>query len=511
VAAGSCGPPVEQREVVVVGTGFGGLAALIRLRARGHDVLAVEQADGIGGTWRDNSYPGAGCDVPSSLYSYSFAPNPDWSARYAGQAEILDYLHRTADRFSATRSIRFGTRLVRGDWDERTRRWRLQTSTGPISARWLVAAGGTLHEPAWPDLPGLDTFRGTVFHSSRWDHGHDLRGRRVAVVGSGASALQFVPRIAPQVRRLVLLQRSAQWVLPRFDRSVTGVERRLFRRVPTAQRAVRLGVYLAAEAVALGVRHRWLRPPLTWLARRNLRRGVPDPVLRERLLPAEDIGCRRLLRSNTWYPTLARPHVAVAGDVREVRPGSVVDGDGREHPVDTLILATGFRAAEPPIYQLLHGADGASLAERFAATGARAHLGTTVAGTPNLFLLAGPNSNVQTSSVTVLEAQVDHVAAALSAARELGADRVEVHPEVAREGEQEVRRRLVDTVWATGCRAWYLDRRGRNTTNWPGTTTELRRRLRRFDPAGYLYGRGGPAPAGLGRARRPAAPSPGPA
>ena len=399
--------------------------------------------------------------MPSALYSYSYAPNPDWSARYAGQAEILDYLRRTAESHAATRSIRFGTRLLRGDWDEDDRRWRLETSTGPVSARWLVAAGGTLHEPAWPDLPGLDTFRGRVFHSSRWDHGHQLRGRRVAVVGSGASALQFVPRIAPQVRRLVLLQRSAQWVLPRFDRSVTAVERRVFRLFPPAQR----------------------------LARRHLRRSVADPELRARLLPAEDIGCRRLLRSNDWYPTLARPDVTVAGDVREVRPGSVVDGEGQEHPVDTLILATGFHAAEPPIYRLLHGADGTSLAERFAATGARAHLGTAVAGTPNLFLLAGPNSNVQTSSVTVLEAQVDHVAAALAAARDRGADRVEVHPEVARAGEREVRRRLVDTVWATGCRAWYLDRRGRNTTNWPGTTTELRRRLRRFDPAGYLFGR----------------------
>lgn len=488
MGAGSWGPPVERREVVVVGSGFGGLAALIRLRGQGHDVLVVEQADAIGGTWRDNSYPGAGCDVPSSLYSYSFAPNPDWSTRYAGQAEILDYLRRTADRFAATRSIRFGTRLLRGDWDEHERRWRLQTSSGPISARWLVSAGGTLHEPARPDLPGLDSFRGTVFHSSRWDHDHDLRGRRVAVVGSGASALQFVPRIAPQVRRLVLLQRSAQWVLPRFDRSVTGTEHRLFRRVPTAQRVVRLGVYLAAEAVALGVRHRWLRPPLTWLARHNLRRTVTDPALRARLLPSEDIGCRRLLRSNTWYPTLVRRNVTVAGGVREVRPGSVVDDDGREHAVDTLILATGFHAAEPPMFRLLHGSDGASLAERFAATGARAHLGTTVAGMPNLFLLAGPNSNVQTSSVTVLEAQVDHVAAALSAARDVGADRVEVHPEVARAVEREVRRRLVDTVWATGCRAWYLDRRGRNTTNWPGTTTELRRRLRRFDLASYLFG-----------------------
>ncbi|WP_300017623.1 NAD(P)/FAD-dependent oxidoreductase [Pseudonocardia sp.] len=495
---GSCGPPVERREVVVVGTGFGGLAALIRLRGQGHDVLAVEQADRIGGTWRDNSYPGAGCDVPSSLYSYSFAPNPDWSARYAGQAEILDYLRRTADRFSATRSIRLGTRLLRGDWDEDERRWRLETSTGPISARWLVAAGGTLHEPAWPDLPGLDTFRGTVFHSSRWRHDHDLRGRRVAVVGSGASALQFVPRIAPRVRRLVLFQRSPQWVLPRFDRSVTGLERRLFRRFPAAQRVARLGVYLAAEAVALGVRHRWLRPQLTWLARRNLRRTVTDPALRARLLPSEDIGCRRLLRSNTWYPTLTRPDVTVAGDVREVRPGSVVDGDGREHAVDTLILATGFHAAEPPVFRLLHGADGASLAERFAATGARAHLGTTVAGAPNLFLLAGPNSTVQTSSVTVLEAQVDHVAAALSAARDVGADRVEVRPEVARAGEQEVRRRLVDTVWASGCRAWYLDRRGRNTTNWPGTTTELRRRLRRFDLASYLFDRTEREPSEVG-------------
>jgi cation diffusion facilitator CzcD-associated flavoprotein CzcO len=477
---------VSPHEVVVIGAGVGGIAAAARLREQGHEVVVLEAAAELGGTWRANSYPGAGCDVPSALYSLAAAPNPDWTRHYAGRDEILAYLREAADRLGVTPLVRCSTRVLRVDRDEARRCWRLVTTTGMLEARWVVAACGPLHEPVRPDLPGLEAFRGAVFHSSAWDHDRDLRGRRVAVVGSGASALQLVPRIAAQVEHLVVLQRTPQWVLPRYDRAVPPLERRLYRRFPLLQRLVRAGVFVAAEAMAVAARRPWLLTPLRRLAARHLRRQVPDPALRARLQPPDRFGCRRLLVSDDWYPTLGQPHVTVAdGNVREVRPHAVVDGTGREHAVDTIVLATGFRAADPPVARLLHDAAGRSMASHFAARGTRAHLGTTVAGFPNLFLLAGPNSLVYSSLIAVMEAQVEHVVATLAHAREQGADRIEVSPAAEDAFAAEVTARLDGAIWSSGCRSWYLDGQGRNTTVWPGTTTELRRRLRRFDPAAH--------------------------
>lgn len=478
---------VETFDVAIIGSGFGGIAAAARLRQSGvSNLVVLEEASSLGGTWRENTYPGCACDVPSTLYSLSYAPNPDWTRMYAGHTEIETYLRRTAKDLGIDQLIRFNTRLDRGRWSESESCWELDTSAGPLRAKWVVAGCGPLHHPVMPDLPGLDRFKGTVFHSARWNHDHDLTGRRVAVLGTGASAIQFVPQIQPRVDELVLLQRTAQWVLPKPDRKIGQLERTLYRRLPAAQRVARQLTHAAFEFGTFGVRHPWLLRPLERLARANMHRHIKDPDLRRRMSVRYAMGCKRILLSNSWFQALAQPNVTVRdGRVREVRATSIVDGEGTEHQIDTLILATGYHASSPPVADLFYDADGISMAKRFAASGARAYLGTTVTGFPNLFLLTGPNSFVYSSIVDVIEAQVDHIAQALAFARNHKIARLEISADVEAAFNDELQKALSKTVWASGCSSWFLDFEGRNTTMWPWSTAEFRRRTRRFDPAAY--------------------------
>lgn len=357
----------------MIGAGFGGIAAAAKLLESGfRDVVVFEEADELGGTWRENTYPGCACDVPSALYSYSFAPNPDWTRMYAGNAEIHDYLRRTADDLGVTGLIRFGTKVESAHWDDLDLTWRLETSAGAVTARWVVAACGPLHRPSMPDIAGIDTFEGTLFHSARGNHDHDLRGRRVAVLGTGASAIQFVPEIQPLVDSLTVFQRTAQWVLPKPDRQVGDRERALYRRLPGAQRVMRRLTHLVFEAGTYGVRHPLVLRPLEWVSTAHMRRHITDPALRRRVTVSTAMGCKRILLSNRWYQTLARPNVRVVdGDVRQIRPHSIVDGEGVEHEVDTLILATGYHAASPPVAELFHDARGRSMSAHFAEDGGR--------------------------------------------------------------------------------------------------------------------------------------------
>ncbi|MGH3978078.1 MAG: flavin-containing monooxygenase [Pseudonocardiaceae bacterium] len=485
--------------VAVVGAGFAGLGMAIRLVQQGiDDFVVLERAGGVGGTWRDNTYPGSACDVPSNLYSFSFAPNPDWSHSFSPQPEIHRYLVGCVDRFGLRRHLRLCHEVLDARWDDHAGHWRIETSRGTFTATVLVSGAGALSEPSVPDLPGVERFAGPAFHSARWDHSHDLRGQRVAVVGTGASAAQFVPEIAPQVGALHVFQRTPPWIMPRFDRARTGLERRLYRTVPALQRWLRSGTYWVRESYMVGFTVPRLLEIAGLIARAHLRLQVGDPQLRAALTPDYTLGCKRVVVSSDYYPALQRRNVELVTDpIREVRDRAVVTADGAEREVDTIIFGTGFRATDPPVAHRLRGRDGRLLAREWSA-GAQAYLGTAVSGFPNLFLLMGPNSGLGHNSVVLaIESQIEYVLDALRvmAAWHVGA--VEVHPRAQSEFVAGVQQRMAGTVWTTGgCASWYLDDAGRNTTLWPGFTGRFRRLTRRFDPENYLLHRRQPAPAG---------------
>jgi cation diffusion facilitator CzcD-associated flavoprotein CzcO len=479
--------PVEV-DVAVVGSGFSGLGMAIRAKQEGiDDFVVLERGDDVGGTWHFNTYPGCACDIPSHLYSYSFAPNPDWTETYSGQPEIRDYLRRCADDFRVRSHVRFGCELYGADWDDRAGRWRLQTSRGPMSARVLVSGTGPLFEPKFPELPGLERFRGAAFHSARWDHGYDLSGKRVAAIGTGASAIQFVPEIQPEVAQLHVFQRTAPWVVPHTNRPVTRLERAAYRAIPGAQRLVRGATYALREALVLGfVKRPRLMRLVEAVARRHMRSQTSDPELLAKATPDYSIGCKRILPSNDWYPALARPNVElVTAPIREVRESSIVAADGTEREVDAIIFGTGFRVTDMPIARLVRGADGRSLDDVWQGS-PRAHLGTAVSGFPNLFLLLGPNTGLgHNSMVYMIEAQIAYVLDALRTMRERDAGAVEVRAEVEEAFNDGIDARMRGTVWTTGCSSWYFDSKGRNAALWPDWTWRFRRRTTRFDAEHY--------------------------
>jgi cation diffusion facilitator CzcD-associated flavoprotein CzcO len=480
---------LHVHEVVIVGAGFGGLGMAIRLKQEAtDDFVLIERGADVGGTWWANSYPGAQCDVPSNLYSFSFAPNPDWTRAYPLRDEIQAYLRDCAERHGVVPHMRLGCELLGATWVAGEQRWELETSQGLIAARVLVAAPGLLSEPFEPALPGVERFEGNAFHTARWDHDDDLTGRRVAVIGTGASAVQVVPAIQPRVSRLTLFQRTPPWVAPHADHEVTPRMREAYRRLPALQRLSRAFIYSLVELLlAPGMtRDRRYLKPAEWIVKLKLRREVPDPDLRRRLTPGFQLGCKRLVFSNAWYPALQAPNVdLVSSGIHEVRENSIVDEDGVEHEVDTLILATGFTPAELPIAERIRGRDGRSLAEVWAGS-PQAYLGTTVTGFPNLIFLYGPNLNLgHTSIVYMLESQLAYAIDALRTMRLRGAAEFEVRPEAQAAYNEELQERLAGTVWNTGCNSWYIDRNGRNSIMWPGYTFEYRRRTRRFDTPAY--------------------------
>jgi cation diffusion facilitator CzcD-associated flavoprotein CzcO len=496
-----------HRRIAIIGAGFSGLGMAIRLKQEGiEDFVVLERANEVGGTWRDNTYPGCQCDIPSYLYSFSFAPNPNWTRSYPLQAEIREYLQRCAEEFGVMPQIRFGHELQDASWDEAVRCWRLKTSQGVLSADILVAGVGGLSAPSTPDIPGLERFEGTVFHSSAWDHEHDLDGERVAVIGTGASTIQFVPRIQPSVGALHLFQRTPPWVLPDRDRPIAEGERRLFRTVPPLQRLARAALYWAHEAtVFVTIVDRRLAKLLERQGRRHLRLQVQDAMLRAKLTPSYTVGCKRILLSNEYYPALTRPNVELVTDpIREVRARSIVTRSGAEREVDTIILGTGFKVHDHPAFARVRGRDRRTLAEEWQGS-PRAYLGTTVPGFPNLFLLVGPNSAGGFNSIVFTsEAHINYVMGCLDKMDDEGLESVEVRRGVYEAYNRSVDNRLRESVWnAGGCQSWYLDANGRNNVWWPGFTWRLWQRTRHFDVDRYSV-----RTRGMGAARTDGGPTP---
>ncbi|MEJ8669762.1 NAD(P)/FAD-dependent oxidoreductase [Streptomyces sp. MS1.AVA.1] len=480
----------EHVRVAVVGSGFGGLGAAVRLRREGvTDFVVLERADSVGGTWRDNSYPGCACDVPSHLYSFSFAPNPDWPRTFSGQQHIRAYLEHVTDVFRLRPHIRFNSEVQRMTWNAERLCWDIETSSGNLSADLVVSATGPLSDPKMPDIPGLDSFPGKVFHSARWDHDFDLRGKRVAMVGTGASAIQIVPSIQPEVERLTLFQRTPPWVMPRVDRAITGVERSLHRALPlTAQ--LRRGLLWGIRE--LQVQAFTKRPNelglIEQLAKRNMGRSIKDPALRAKLTPDYRIGCKRILLSSEYYPALAQPNVdLVASGLSEVRGSTLVAADGSEAEADAIVFGTGFHVTDMPIADRVVGAEGKTLAEAWKG-GMEALRGASAAGFPNWMTIIGPNTGLGNSSmILMIESQLNYLADFVRQLNVLGGRvALDARPSAVHAWNRRVQERMKRTVWNTGgCTSWYLDAGGRNTTVWPGTTSEFRRATRRVDLAEY--------------------------
>ena len=477
--------------IAIVGSGFAGLGAGILLKREGiRDFAIFERAGDVGGTWRDNSYPGCACDVESHLYSFSFAPNPTWSRSYSPQAEIFAYLRRCADEYGLRPHVRFRHELMGASWDEVRQRWLLETSAGPYTADVLIGGMGAFSEPSIPELPGLANFEGKLFHSARWDHAYDLEGRSVAVIGTGASAIQFVPEIQPKVKKLRLFQRTPAWVVPRYEHKLGRLTQALYRAMPALQKLTRGIIYARRELFVLAFRHPRLMRLVEAFAVRHLEQNIADPALRAKVTPSFRMGCKRILISNEYLPALAKENVDVITEpIREVRARSIVTANGVEHPVDTIIFGTGFQVTEMPFSDRIRGRGGRTLAQAWQGSPV-AHWGTTVSGYPNLFLLLGPNTGLgHTSVVLMIESQLELVLGAIRHMRKHGLATVEPRPEAQAEFVAEVNGQMGGTVWISGgCASWYIDKTGRNSTLWPGFTFAFRRRCR-FRPAEYAFER----------------------
>jgi cation diffusion facilitator CzcD-associated flavoprotein CzcO len=462
----------------------------VHLKREGFDDFAIfDLGDSVGGTWRANTYPGLACDVPSHLYSFSFAPGHNWSRRYAPQPEILAYLQEVTRRFGLEPHLRLRTEVTSASFDDETGRWTLTTDAGEShDFDILVTACGQLSRPDIPSIPGLDDFAGRAFHSGDWDHEHDLSGHRVAVIGTGASAIQFAPAIAPVVEHATIYQRSAPWILPKMDREYPEWEQQLFRRFPPRVAASRLGMFLIFEGFTYGFTGKdWMMRGVQRLADRERRRVLgDDPELLTKATPDSVMGCKRVLVSNEWYPMLRRPNVELLnGPIERITSGGVVGPDGVEREADTIIFGTGFRTRNFITPMAVHGIGGRELNEVWNGT-PEALLGTTVPGFPNMFMLYGPNTNHGAGSVPFLiECQANYVVDAMRRMGDRDLRYIEARPEALAEWSREIAERSRHTVWVTGCSNWYVNDEGVNTNNWPGPWLEYRRRTRRLNPGHF--------------------------
>ena len=480
-------------DVAIIGTGFAGLAMAVQLKESGmEDFVLLEKAGEVGGTWRDNHYPGCACDVQSHLYSFSFAQNPSWSRMFSPQPEIWSYLKDVTDRYGIREHIRFNNELTEARWDEALGLWKLLTAAGNrYTARVLISGMGGLSRAAYPQgIKGLETFKGKSFHSQDWDHQYAIEGKRIAVIGTGASAIQFVPQLQKQAAQVDLYQRTPPWIMPKPDRAVSAIEQKLFKLLPITQNLFRSGIYWMMEARVLGfVIHPKLMVFVEKIARRHIKKQIKDPVLRQKVTPDYTIGCKRVLISNDYYPALSEANVAVITDgIQEVKAHSVVDRNGVEREVDAIIFGTGFHAADPIPPKAIFGKNGVDLFDAWK-DGPEAYKGATVTGFPNLFLIVGPNTGLGHSSmVYMIESQVAYVLDALKTMQKAGKPVFEVKAEKQAAFNAKLQGRTAGTVWSTGgCKSWYLHpASGKNVTLWPGFTWQFRQLTRRFDADAYV-------------------------
>jgi cation diffusion facilitator CzcD-associated flavoprotein CzcO len=474
--------------VAVVGGGFAGITAGVMLAKEGYeDVTIFERGDRVGGVWNWNTYPGIACDVPSHLYEFSFAPNPDWSRRYSPGPEIQAYLERVAREHGVLDKVRLSTEVQSATFDEDTGRWTLQTTGGSHEADFLITGCGQLSVPSIPSLPGLDDFEGPAFHTARWRHDVDLTGKRVAVIGTGCSAIQTVPSIQPIVEHVDIYQRSPGWTFPKMDFAYSERAKRLFRRFPILARIDRALTLGFMELVTAGLtKRRWIVKPFGLLARRQITKAISDPELRAKVTPSDDLGCKRIMITDDWYPTLCKPNVDLHTErVVEITPTGVRTEDGAERPADVIVLATGFRTQDFVAPMEITGRAGRTLDEAWSNV-PKAYLGITVPGFPNMFLLYGPNTNGGAGSVIYThECAMAHVIDAIRTRERATAKTIEVRAEAAEAFDRELREALVGTVWQTGCDSWYVDDAGNNPNNWPWLWGTYRRRTARIDPAAY--------------------------
>lgn len=480
--------PIKEVEVLVVGAGISGIGAAIRLQKEGvSNFVVLEKAKSLGGTWRDNTYPGCACDVPSALYSFSFAQKSDWTRVFAGQPEILDYVEDTARRHQIQSFIRFGEPAEESYWDDKACHWVVTTAKATWHARSIISCTGYLHAPIIPNLPGLHEFSGEMFHSSHWKHDVDLTGKRVAVIGTGASAIQFVPEIQPLVSELKVYQRTPQWILPKMDSSLPPLQRRLLG-LPMVKEALRNAIYAGFETFGIGFRRPTLLKQVERLARAHIRWAVRDPKLRDIVTPNYTLGCKRVLMSNNYYPALAQQNVEVfATGVKEIRGNTLIGEDGSEREVDVIILGTGFHVSDQPIAHHVRGKDGRLLSEVWAGS-PEAYRGSTISGFPNLFLILGPNLAIgHNSAFIVIEAQLKYAMSALRTMRERQLMRIEVRGSAQDAYNEQVQAALQGTVWNTGgCSSYYIDANGKNSIGFPWSTLTMKRLLDKFDEENYF-------------------------
>ncbi|MFC9436449.1 flavin-containing monooxygenase [Nocardia sp. NPDC057030] len=478
----------NRPSVLIIGAGFGGIGMAIELRRNGfHDLTILERAADLGGVWRENTYPGAACDVPSPLYSFSFEPKPDWPQRYSGRAAIHAYLRGVAERNGVLDAIEFGADVTAAEFDDASGRWTVRTADGTArTADILISAVGQLSRPALPNLPGVDSFAGPAFHSAEWDHGVELAGKRVACIGTGASAIQYIPEIQPTVAHLTLFQRTPAWVIPKFDTDYSPIQHTLFARLPGALLAERFGWWAIADFVSLGlVEFPAIARLVARIADRHLRKQVTDPRLRAVLTPDYPIGCKRALFSNDYYPALTQPNVHVETTaITEVVPEGVRTADGTVHPADVIIYGTGFKGTEFLWPMDIYGRAGHKLSDAWAG-GAHAYYGIAVPDFPNLFLVYGPNTNLSAGSIIyMIESQTRYIRQAVELLGRRPGHTLEVRADHEQRFNTALQQRLDRTPW-NFCSSWYRNAAGRITNNWPGSQTSYRRRIRKLDRQAY--------------------------
>lgn len=481
---------VEQHiyDSFIVGAGISGIAAAIRLNKAGYtNYKIIEKASRVGGTWRENTYPGCGCDVPSALYSYSFAPSAKWSHLFARQPEILNYLEDVSEQFDIKPAIQFDTELLDASWDDEKHLWVLQTSAGTYQSKSVIFATGPITEPQTPRLEGLETFEGETFHSAKWNHNYDLTGKRIAVVGTGASAIQFVPQIQPQAKALYVFQRTAPWVVPKPDMLLSDYSKSLVAKYPAIQQSWRKSVALSLNAINFGLRNPALLKPVGELAKQLLKVQIKDPVLRKNVTPNFTIGCKRLLFANNYYPALQADNTTlIPHGLVKVEGNSVVAANGERHEVDVIIWGTGFEVSHPPIGKRVKNEQGVVLADLWKNSSPEAFLGTSMQNVPNAFLMLGPNVLVYDSFIGLAEAQLDYIVDGLLQMRDRKISKFTIKPNVIARHNELVQKHLKTTVFNSGgCKSYYLDENGRNFAAWPWSLKKLRQRLAAVDFADY--------------------------